>query len=133
MESRRFLRVAMQHLGDAQLLFDHGSKTGAAMYLAGYAVECALKALLLAHAPARKQAQLVALFRGTKAHDFDWLRQQLRQRNVEVAAHIGQHLTTVKSWSVALRYDPSQRRPRETRAFLAAVNAILNWVRGCLS
>src|SRR6202035_6029206 len=102
-ESNRFWRVAMQHIGDAHLLLKSGSKTGGASYLAGYAVECGLKALLLANCPSSKLTDLLLNFTGAKAHDFDWLRHQLRQRQIEVATNIAEHLRKVGSWSVALR------------------------------
>src|SRR5580704_7321832 len=129
-ESQRFWRVAVQHIGDAQMLFRNGSKTGAATYLAGYAIECGLKALLLANCPPSKVKELLLSFTGSKAHDFDWLRQQLRQRQIEVATHMLEHLRKVGSWSVALRYDPTEWDPRDTEVFLASTVAILDWVKG---
>ena len=64
---------------EAQFLLDHDYTT-AAVYLAGYGVECALKALLLSIVPVREQAAIIQTFRGTRAHDFLWLRRQLNRR-----------------------------------------------------
>ncbi len=47
-EARRYYRAAKQRYEDAQMLLEAGRTTGA-VYLAGYAVECILKALLLAN------------------------------------------------------------------------------------
>ncbi len=56
---------------------DNGFTT-TSMYLAGYAVECMLKAVLLNAHPKRKQQKVFMEFRGQKAHNFDWLRHKLR-------------------------------------------------------
>jgi HEPN domain-containing protein len=49
-EPQRFFRAAQQWLAEAQFLLQNDYTT-AAVYLAGYAVECMLKALILASEP----------------------------------------------------------------------------------
>jgi len=130
---QRFYRVAEKHLGDAELLYEHGSKTGGAIYLGGYVVECALKALLLARTPRRQQPETMELFRGTRAHEFEWLKVQLRSKGVKVSPEISEKLSSLRSWSVAMRYDPTEKSQRETREFLSAARAVLAWVKRNLS
>ena len=48
-------------------------RTTAAVYLAGYSVECMLKALILSAVPQAQEAALLARFRGARAHDYEWL------------------------------------------------------------
>ncbi len=72
-EVQRFRRVALQRFGEAQFLIEGGYNTGA-IYLAGYAVECALKALLLAAVPARSRKKVLASFRGNNGHSFEWIK-----------------------------------------------------------
>ena len=43
-ESRLFYRCARQRFGEAEILLEAGHPTGA-VYLAGYSIECMLKAL----------------------------------------------------------------------------------------
>lgn len=50
-EARRFYRCAKQRLVEAQVLQNASMPTGA-VYLAGYSVECILKALLFSVVPA---------------------------------------------------------------------------------
>jgi hypothetical protein len=50
---RRFRVAALQRFEDAQILLDNDRATGA-VYLAGYAVECLLKAVLLERTPASR-------------------------------------------------------------------------------
>jgi HEPN domain-containing protein len=131
-EVRRFLRVALQYLGDAQLLFAHGSQTNGAVYLAGYAVECGLKALLLANIILAKQKQTVESFRGSKGHEIEWLKHQLVRNKVHIAREVADQLSRVSSWSVNLRYEAGGKGKKETENFLAAAKAVVQWAKGRL-
>ena len=73
-ESRRFYRSAKQRFEDADFLLEGGRSTGA-VYLAGYGVECMLKALILSclSSTARRR-EMLAEFRGAAAHNYDWLK-----------------------------------------------------------
>ena len=72
-EARLYYRCAFQRHEDAQILLRADRTTGA-VYLAGYGIECILKALLLsALAPVARTAMLDS-FRGARAHDYEWLR-----------------------------------------------------------
>jgi hypothetical protein len=55
-EARRFFRAAGARYSEAFFLLENSGFTTAAVYLAGYAVECMLKALVLSHEPRRKHA-----------------------------------------------------------------------------
>jgi len=71
---RLFQRIADQRLATAEFLLKHGYNLDA-MYLAGYTVECALKALILRWTP--RQGFAVMLERltraGVKGHDFEYM------------------------------------------------------------
>jgi HEPN domain-containing protein len=54
--ARLFYRAALHRYDDAALLLEAGRTTGA-VYLAGYTVECMLKALVLAGVPASFRAE----------------------------------------------------------------------------
>jgi len=69
--TRRFYRVAKQRFGDALLLLEMG-RTTAAVYLAGYSVECMLKALILSAVPQAQEEEILGRFRGASAHDYEW-------------------------------------------------------------
>jgi HEPN domain-containing protein len=129
LESRRFFQVAFQRFEDAQILLRNARTTGA-VYLAGYAVECILKVLLLESVPISRRRHVVASFRGTKAHDFEWIRNELRSRNVLLPGEIGRALATVRTWSVDLRYVAANWAQADAQAFLTAANRIVKWVEG---
>lgn len=58
-EARNYYQSAKQWLEDANLILHRLDKTRAAVYLAGYGVECMLKALILSTLPSRKIDQLL--------------------------------------------------------------------------
>src|SRR5438046_4802102 len=97
-ESRRFYRVAHQRFEDGEILFENNRTTGA-MYLAGYAVECALKALLFTSIPPSQHARLLRSFSGKMGHDYEWLKGRLRANGVAIPAEAARRLRFVSSWT----------------------------------
>jgi HEPN domain-containing protein len=131
-EARRFSRAALQRLEEAEFLLERGNYTTAATYLAGYAVECALKALILSNEPLSRQAATLREFRGARAHDFDSLKARLVRCKVVIPGAIARELARVNGWSTDLRYEPRRLRRQDARAFLTATERILAWTRGSL-
>ena len=129
-EATRFWRVAAQRLVEAEFLLEHEFTT-APIYLAGYAVECGLKALLLAEMPASRHAELIAEFRGQRGHDIALLRRRYRAR-ATIPREIVLHLVLVETWSTDLRYWPGEADSSEAKQFVAAVRAVLDWAKGRL-
>ncbi len=72
-DARLFYRCALQRFQEAKILRKADQTTGA-VYLAGYGVECTLKSLILL--PVAKHQTTLRSFRGGRAHDYQWLRQQ---------------------------------------------------------
>jgi HEPN domain-containing protein len=126
--ARPFYRAAKQRLDEAVFLLE-SRRTTAAVYLAGYGIECMLKALLLSTVSASKSAELVLDFRGQKAHSYDWLREQVveltgRQCPREVMRHFRQ----VNLWSTNLRYETNQIKYADANTFLSSVIQIVHWI-----
>lgn len=119
----------MQRFEDAEVLRDHGRTTGA-IYLGGYAVECMLKALLLANVPASRHASLMQSFRGRMGHDLDELKKELARRNVHLPLQVTRDFIRVRTWSTRWRYHPGKIKLREAEAFLSAVVTIIQWAKG---
>jgi len=114
------------------VLFKFGYNT-AAVYLAGYGVECMLKALILAITPPAREKEVSALFRGAKAHDYNQLRTWYRERGgPSPAASINPSLTIVELWSTALRYSTESLKEEEAKEFLDAADEIMAWANGRL-
>ncbi len=76
-EARLFYRCAKQRLVEARVLQKAFMPTGA-VYLAGYSIECILKTLIFSVVPAAQIEAVLGSFRGVRAHDYNWLRDQYR-------------------------------------------------------
>ena len=127
LESRVFYQAAQQRLQDARLLMG-GNRTTAAVYMAGYSVECILKALILELCPARQRAGVAASFRGSKAHDFTWLRAEYARRGgPQLPRRIAKQFILVHAWSTNLRYNPRMLGERDALEFMDAAVEILKW------
>ena len=129
MNARRYYRVAYQRFDDGTALLEI-SRPRAAIYLTGYAVECILKALLLVSTPPGERAEMLATFRGSVAHNIDWLRERLIRRIGRLPVAENRHLSLVSSWSTDLRYEPGPGDPEDAEAFLAAAQSVLAWANG---
>lgn len=128
--ARLFYRSARERLEDARFLHGSGRQTGA-VYLAGYAVECMMKALILEGTPVSRHAAILDSFRGQKAHDLGALRLRFEKRgHAGVPRDVAKHFGTVGTWSTRLRYEPAETPPRKAATFLEAVEAIFRWADG---
>ncbi|HZU35127.1 MAG TPA: HEPN domain-containing protein, partial [Gemmataceae bacterium] len=129
-EARPFYQAAKQRFEDAQFLLDAQRTTGA-IYLAGYCVECMLKALILSMLPQGKRAEMLGLFRGSKAHDYDWL----KARYFENAGPLFPQATSkafsfVNTWAVEIRYQAGTSKYGDAKAFLDSAEEIMTWADG---
>jgi HEPN domain-containing protein len=129
--ARRFVRAALKRLEESQFLFT-SNYTTAAVYLAGYAVECTLKALILSNEPTARHVETMQSFRGTKAHDYGWLAKQLRRRETAVPNEVFKQLADVTWWNTDLRYEPREVARSEAREFLETSKGIIAWAKRSL-
>ena len=130
--SRDFQRVAAQRLTTAEFLLENGSYNLDAKYLAGYTVECALKALILYLTPRAKQAEMLKkITSGRKMHDYEILGGELKMRGQPIPLALVTKFRRYK-WSTDLRYEAGTLPRGETRGFLKTAKAVYNWVKGQL-
>lgn len=131
--ARLFYRVAKQRFEDAEFLLDV-DRTTAAVYLAGYSVECILKALILATVPRAQESEILAVFRGAQAHHYDWLLRLYAERGGPgLPPELVPHFARVNTWSTDMRYSPGTITLRDAKAFLDSAVEILTWGDGRLS
>lgn len=132
---RLFQRAAEQRLLAAEFLFDNGFDLDA-VYLAGYTVECALKALILKRTARREfSAMLERLIQvGAKGHDFEYLKTLLKSKmrgkgrtDQEILGGLAARLKDVITWTTDLRYQVGTMKPQEARRFMAAAREIRSW------
>ncbi len=129
-EARLFYRAAKQRFADAELLLAAGRTTGA-VYLAGYTVECFLKALVLTSVTPRLRKEIMKEFRGARAHNIEWLRDLYRRSvGAAIARDVTRHLARVATWSTDLRYSTSNVRRGAANTFIESVMVVVEWADG---
>lgn len=130
--SRDFQRAATQRLATAEFLFQHGYNLDA-YYLAGYAIECTLKAMILDKtSELERSSQLERITGGKKMHSSEILLGILKDLGKPIPPKLASQLRR-GNWSTDLRYESGRIPTSETRGFLKTAQATYNWVKGELS
>src|SRR4051794_12969935 len=127
-DAKRFSRAAGQRLEDAEFLLE-GARTTAAVYLAGYCVECMWKALIVTQAGKDKKQEVLDLFRGAGAHNYDFgLSLSIDKYGGKPPPKKDKELTNsfakVGSWRTDLRYEPATMPADDAEEFLDAARRI---------
>jgi HEPN domain-containing protein len=126
---KSYRRAATQRLGAAKFLLKNSSYYLGALYLAGYAAECSLKALILERTPKLKWAAVCEeIGSGAKAHNMDFLKGVLNRRQCSIPDEIGESLEVVKrEWITNLRYVGALIPFKEAEVFIEHVALIYQW------
>lgn len=126
----RFLKAATQRLVAADLLMTNAKHLDGT-YLAGYVIECSLKALVLSYVRVSERSEFIREhFRGQIAHDFQYLVFLLLQRGVNIPKSIRQSVIKAKEiWTTDLRYDAGPGKAVDARFLRDAGETILAWVQ----
>jgi hypothetical protein len=105
-----FHRAAAAHLDAAESLIDACSERSVstraqdAVYLAGYVVECGIKALLLSVTRRKDRKSMLEWFRAEAKHKLDVLRSELGRKGVEIPRKTINDFTRVRGvWSSEMR------------------------------
>jgi len=127
--SRDFQSAAEQRFTTAEFLLEKGF-TLDAPYLAGYAVECILKALIMyLTAEADRAATFQLLKSGAKMHYPEHLRAELRKRGRDIPPDLIKRFRRFE-WSTNLRYESGRRRGGEVRGYLKTALGLIVWAKG---
>lgn len=131
-DARFFYRCASERYEDAEILI-RAERTTGAVYMAGYGIECILKALILSVVPPGNIPSVLESFRGNLAHDYNWLRDRYRTSGGTIFPRdVNHQFTLVNYWSTDLRDLPRTLREGEAEAFLKAAEVIIHCARGRL-
>jgi HEPN domain-containing protein len=130
-------KASKHRLGDAQALFNAG-RWRCAMYIAGYSVECLLKAKLMKMYNCRQLGQLEEVLqkRGLLAVNATIFTHQLYPllRLAQGLERLRQNRTLwpsfnlVNRWVPAWRYSTNLSNRKNAENFLQAVEQILDWI-----
>lgn len=119
----------MQRLTTARFLLANDYNLDA-LYLAGYSVECSLKALILQATPDPERPEtLKTITSGKRGHDFEFLAGLLKDLKRRIPEPLVKKLRRAH-WSTNLRYETGRTDTGETRAFLKTAEVIYDWVDG---
>jgi hypothetical protein len=92
-----------------------------------------LKALILTQVPKGEREEVLKLFRGGKAHDYDWLRDVYHSKEgAHFPPDVVQAFSTVSVWGTEMRYQPGTIPDDDAEEFLVAVETIWDWADGRL-
>lgn len=139
--------VADRRFGDARYLADAkgNERMNGAMYMAGFVIECLLKAALLKKYPGtgnKKPSDLTAeevkIRRLLYSHDLDQIFGRLPELAQALTDHDKKHLQdkgdyaqTLKqvfSWSIYARYSTSSANRGEAQSFVQSVKELRAWL-----
>lgn len=99
-----------------------------AIYLSGYAPECALKAVVLGRVPLPRRPLFIAEeFRGGVAHNFDHLMHLVRVHRLTPPREVREAVVRINFWSPNLRYQTGLGDVDDATMFLDASRVILEW------
>lgn len=126
---KSYLRAASQRLSAAQFLLNDPDLGLDSAYLGGYAVECALKAVILKRTPVSKRTSaLQELESGAKAHNLDFLTSLIRLKMGDLPEDVQTAIVAVsRRWRTDLRYAGARVPGNEAAEFIGQVQIIHNW------
>lgn len=129
-----FKKLALARLGDAQILF-RNRRFSAAYYIAGYAIECALKACIAKKTKRYDFPPGHDYIRLCYTHSFDNLRDASGLKGaIEMKRatdpSFDRNWWLVNSWSEKSRYD--SHTAKEAKELLAAISDPLTGVLECI-
>jgi hypothetical protein len=126
---RDFLRVALQRLTGAEEIMDKLRLTLETQYIGGYAVECALKALILHVTPEADRAVMRdRLTHGATYHRPEHLLPLLRTGGIGIVLtpELAKRMRRF-DWTTGMRYEIGRKDTGETNALLNTARAIYEW------
>ena len=122
------------HLEASRLLLDASrdaatTRNHMAIYHAGYAVECALKARFLCTQSPSQQGRVIAnVYKKRVKHDLDELKLILGEEQVFLTPRMRQRLQVVKShWTAEMRYRPKLVEHTDALDVFRAAEEIARW------
>ncbi|MCC6126535.1 MAG: hypothetical protein IT426_16365 [Pirellulales bacterium] len=128
--SRDFQRASEQRFTVAEFLLEQRDYSLDAFYLAGYSVECILKALVMYRTPEmNRKAAFQRLKGGAKMHYPEHLKEELKNLGHPIPNEIVKGFRRF-GWSTDLRYEHGHWPVGEVRGYLKVAKKTIDWVKG---
>lgn len=128
-DARAYSVPARQRLDDARVLVENG-RTNGSIFLAGFAVECLLKALILVNSTPRERPRLLERLKAEFGHNLDALRREAARRGVHLGPAERAAFVPLNSWNNNIRYEARVQSLQAGRAVLAAAEVLFQWAEG---
>jgi HEPN domain-containing protein len=114
-------------LNTAKFLLENGYNLDAT-YLAGYTIECTLKALILDRTPVEdRNDKFKIISRGKMMHNPETLGALLKDLGCHIPPDLVKRFRR-SGWSTDLRYESGRPKTSGTRAFLKTAQETYDWV-----
>jgi HEPN domain-containing protein len=125
-DARVYYVPARRRLEDAKILLDNNRRDGAG-YMAGFAVECLLKALILSNSTPRERPRLLARLKGEFGHDLDTLRTEAARRGIHLGRPGQDAFRRIATWDNNDRYEARIQSREVAEAAYAAAEYLFDW------
>jgi HEPN domain-containing protein len=126
-DARAYYLVARQRLEEAEILLNNKRANGS-IYLAGFAVECALKSLIMANTTGRERDQVRDRLKVHFGHDLESLRIEAGRRGVHMPQELHKQFRLLNTWDNNTRYSPKIQFVKDALPILRAATAVVGWV-----
>lgn len=125
---RSFIRAAYQRLETATFLYNESAHYQDAFYLAGYAIECSLKAIILEKTTPRslRRRRLGQITSGSRWHRYDVLLEVLAELSSSPPGALTRALREA-SWSVSARYATGPGEASEAEEIVLLARETFRW------
>ena len=130
-DARLYYRCADKRRVEANILVRAEQPTGA-VYLAGYVVECMLKALILENRPSNQQAECLEELKKLGHNLTRLLELYVAEGGSRPPPEVARAFSLVSDWSSEIRYNPKELKALEAERFLRAVDLFYLWADGRL-
>jgi hypothetical protein len=130
-DARLYYRCADRRRVEASILIKAAQPTGA-VYLAGYVVECMLKALIIETQPDNLRASRLEELKKIGHNLTRLLELYLKDGGSKPPSNVVRAFTLVSDWASDIRYDPTEIQPAKADRFIKAVDEVYRWVDGRL-
>lgn len=117
-----WIAVARERATDADVLLDAGNMSIGCVYMAGYAVECSLKALLQRRGDKFPK-------RGDSGHNLRYLWEACGFRLSDLHDTDGSKTFFVQSWTTDLRYEVSFASPNPAADLIRGAKELSGWLQ----
>ncbi len=126
--ARMYGLVAKQRFEEAEILLKNHKPNGG-IYLAGFAVECILKSLILANTTVLQRLGVLQELKTKYWHDLDALRKKAARHGLHMPPDVLHEFRRINTWDNNYRYNPGTRSIKDATLLLKSAETIITWAK----